>query len=178
MLLHLVIDSSLKRSQILEQASQRLQDEFQICDFLWSKDIHNRPLPQQWRYRSLSHSANAYLVWVSQSPIGVDIQHMTVRSPDIWQEVMTPYTGFFVDVSMPLDDREQFFLIWTATESLLKLYGLWLDQRDEVSLLSIRQQHSSLDGIVGQRIIQAQQWAQRHEIVVGISDQYCYAISI
>ncbi len=177
MIFHLVIDSSLQRSQVLIQASQRLQDEGQIFDFSWAQDTLGRPLPDQWRYWSLSHSAHGWLVGLAQQPIGVDVQHMSPRSPAIWQQVMTEYADCFVDMSKLLDDREQFFCVWTATEAMLKHYGLWLDQRDQIRLSDLRQEDRSVDGLHGHRLIQGQRWAHSHQICVWMVGQYCYALT-
>lgn len=106
------------------------------------KDDLGKPLPIQhnWSflYWSLSHSANYVAFIVSESPTGIDLVENQERDISI-QNIHSPYEYDILGGK----NWDNFYILWSAKESIVKLIGWWVDDMKDMHLKEVSTENIS-----------------------------------
>lgn len=87
-------------------------------------DVSIRPdgslfLPEHKGYISLSHTADAAAAVIGKRPVGIDIEEIKERRPDLYTYVLHPDEYHLIEES-GLDTNQATILFWTLKEAVLK----------------------------------------------------------
>lgn len=99
---------------------------------------------------SLSHSTRHALAAVATCPIGVDIERIKVRRPDLWRYILHPdeYDSFH---ALELASDEKLILYWTLKEAVLKglKTGFRLSPKKLKTTLNLPQNEATVEVVSG-----------------------------
>ena len=117
--------------------------------WMLEKDDLWKPLPIQYNwsslYWSLSHSTNYLAFIVSDSPTGIDIVEKKERDAFI-QDIHSPHEYDILGGK----NWDNFYILWSAKESIIKVAGSWLDDIKDIQLMEIHTESISLFAFKGE----------------------------
>lgn len=96
------------------------------------KDEHDAPLPSQGWHWSISHARGFSAGVVARAPVGIDIEAITPRKPEI-----VPKVASREELELLGGFRwETFFQVWTAKEAVLKKAGCGILELSRCTLVA------------------------------------------
>lgn len=130
-------DYSLESREVRYYLLEYLYREYWYSRIL-EKDPNGKPIPIeiQWTllYWSISHSNNYVSFIISDEPTGIDIAEYEER--DI--SLLDMHSDSEYDL-LGAKSWNNFYILWTAKESIIKLQGWWLE---DMSTIRIRETYS------------------------------------
>ncbi len=110
-------------------------ETYGIPHFLAHVDAFGKPL-FDWFYWSFSHTWDTLFIWLSDSPLWVDMEVCKERDSSLlilWER------AFFQVFEK---NWKNFYLLWTAKESIIKRLGLRLDTLEHITFCSVEEQYT------------------------------------
>ena len=118
-------------------------------DWVLEKDSNGKPIliKNHWilLYWSISHSTNYVSFIVSDSPTGLDIVEKQERDVSI-QDI---HSAHEYDI-LGRKNWDNFYILWSAKESIIKVAGCWLDDMKDIQLMEINIESISLFAFRGE----------------------------
>lgn len=111
--------------------SKITDEEFDIDNFVPKIDFDEEE-EEVGLYYSISHKQWLIFIWVSEKPIWVDIELITNRDVSVFEYFTNNEWNVLGEKNF-----DNFYLGWTAKESLLKYLELWIDNINNIDILRI-----------------------------------------
>jgi len=104
---------------IYQRITQQLKDIYWDPEIVLKKDNVWKPLPYKQSYRSISHKWNIWCYVIHTSTIGIDVEILIPRD-----ELLRSYINSQERAILWNKNRKNFYISWTAKESVFKRIGL------------------------------------------------------
>jgi 4'-phosphopantetheinyl transferase len=132
----------------------------------WRQNADGAPLPNEGFYWSLSHKRRWAGAVIARSPVGLDIEEIAPRSPELFDKIGSPGEWDL------LGGRtwENFFRLWTAKEATLKANSRGIGYLADCTLVAVRES-STTDVQFGGETWRVRQfaWDEHTGAVAGIA---------
>jgi len=130
--------SLVSRYQIYTMIYQK----FWTKNFYPTTNLEGIPIFNNSLYWSISHTHDYIFVWISDSPLWIDLETYKERSIELL-DTITPNERKI----MWEKNFENFYYIWTAKESIIKYNLIKLDNIWEITISSIKNINKEIDNI-------------------------------
>ncbi len=134
-------------SLIIQKAEDFFEDDFKSK--LKTKSTYKESLvarylisKHSWKYSSISHKDNLVFIWVSDEKIAVDIEVYKKRD----EILLDRFLDNEYDV-LWWKTWDNFYVLWTAKESIVKILWLLLDEIENIKLENVSNTNLVIDKI-------------------------------
>jgi len=98
---------------------------------------------KRWKYSCISHKNNLVFIGVSDIKVGVDIEKYKNRD----ESVLGIFSNMEYDLIW-LKELNNFYLLWTAKESIIKLLDITLDDMKNIEAVNISKKNQKISDII------------------------------
>lgn len=171
--------NNLKNKNTFEQSivaryfiSKIIQDKYWIKKYLPLTDTNWKAIYNKSIYRCISHKEKYVFIWVNKFTLWLDLEIIKNRDESIFTIFDKKEWDLIWEINI-----YNFYRIWTAKESLIKLLSLILDDMQKIKLVNIYKEKKSISNINFNYLIKLEFNNKIYKILNSINNRFCLSIS-